>query len=202
MGVSSGDILRVVVDYALANSSKIQNSFWFEYDGSFAANEDVMLDLVAWVGALWGDAWQAYASNEANLTSFAVDKINPNGTVAENIGTEDVDFDGSITAETVSSIHSGLITAYTPLPKTRGSKYVPGASRDGVADNVLGSVLMAALAVMADVYVESYEGIITGGIYNPGVLRRAAEVFQRFDGSFLLTDTPSSQRRRKRGRGA
>ena len=202
MTVEDGDILRITLNYTMNNTSAVQNVFTWRLEGGPVDDEDVLSDVANWVLAEWADAWADFASAEANLTSVEVDVLLPTGHVDHNVGNVEIDVDGAVSGETVSSAFSGLFTAYTSLPKTRGSKYVPGASRDGVADNALGSVLLAALAALAEIAITDYVGSVSGERYNMGVLSRTLEQFVPFNGSFLTTDEPSYQRRRKRSRGA
>lgn len=202
MTVNTNDILRVTLEYTMANTSQVLNVFTMQFKGSSADDADVLSDVTAWVVSEWGDKWQDFASPEANLTAVEVDVLLPNGHVDHNVGNAEVDIDGLVSGETVSSAFSGLFTLYTAEPKTRGSKYVPGASRDGIADNAIQSVLLAVLAELATVAVTNWLGSVTSETYAMGVLSRPGEVFVPFNGSFLTTDEPAYQRRRKRSRGA
>lgn len=197
MPVNSGDIVRVTLSYQQANSSLPQNVFFWEAQ-SFAGDDvDIVADWVNWAENLWGAAWEEFASAEVSIVHVGVDIVDFAGHVLSNIGAETINVPGTVSGDPVTAATSGYLLGYTTFPKTRGSKYVPGAAKDGTADNKFQSILLAALLEMLAVYLFGYEGSVTAVEYVPGVVRRLTETWAQFNNTGYVTDIPAYQRRRK-----
>lgn len=202
MGIETGDIIRVVLDYNMLNTSAIQNAFHFVCSDGSAANEDVLDDWIDWATNVWHDAWKDFASAECLLTQVAVDKVDVAGHVLENFGAASLSLAGVGSGGTVSSEFSGLMYAATDAPKSRGMKYVPGADKDGTAENEIKSVLLGVLAQLAIAWLLDYVGVSSGARFVAGVASEAAMGFLPFTGSAVVSEIPANQRRRRRNRGA
>lgn len=197
MSIEAGDILRVTLSYTQANSSLPQNVFLFKADSSASDDSEIVADWVDWATNYWHPAWKEFASVEVSIAHVGVDVLGLNGHVLANIGASSLALIGDVTGEPTVAAASGYLLAYTPFPKSRGSKYVPGPGKDGVADNKFGSLLLAALAEMLVIYLVEYTGTTTAVKYAPGIIRRLPELWAAFNETGYITDIPSYQRRRK-----
>lgn len=197
MGLSNGDIIRVVIEYSLPNSSQALNVLYFELQEFLGTNADCVQDFVDFVTDEWHDQWKDAAAALASIIGVTVDKMNLDGTVAENVGSSTLDLDGTLGSEITASAVSGYIMANTAQPKTRGSKYVPGLAESMLTESVWGATAMAKLIALSIIYMLQYTNPNTGNEYNPGVLSRATDTFITFNETSETSDVPAYQRRRK-----
>lgn len=202
MGIDTGDIVRVVLTYDQVNSSDAQNVFMFEAQSGENDDADILADWVYWAESVWGPDWVDFASQDVTLVQVDVDTLNVDGTVKANIGSATLAEQGSIAADPSGSANAGYILAATAVPKTRGSKYVPGPSELDTSDNLITGDALADLALLLLTLVSLYEGDTTGLQYLPGVLSRTLMRFEAFNETGYITDVPAYQRRRKRGVGS
>lgn len=195
----TGEILRTVLNYVIPGSAA-QNVFFHRYDGP-GVTDALLLDAVdAWFTTVWAPDWTSLGSTNAEMDFVECDVINPDGTVARNLGAEALNIAGGAAPSTGAAAVSAYLLAYTDLPKQRGSKYVPGIN-EGAYDNNLfsGGALLDMAALLA-----SYLSIINpGGATElvPGVLSRTLLTFVPFIGNGLVDAQPAYQRRRKDGVG-
>jgi len=197
MSVPSESIIRVTLSYQQANSSLPQTVFIFQNEDPIESDEDCVSDFAAWAENVWAPGWADFASVDVSIIHVGVDLLLPNGHVAYNVGAEVLAIPGTVTGEPMTAATSGYLLGYTSLPKSRGSKYVPGAGKDGAADNKFQSVLLAALLQMLTAYLLGFAGETSATGYVPGILSRLIEEFVPFNGTGYVTDIPAYQRRRK-----
>lgn len=197
MPVPSESIIRVTLSYQQANSSLPQTVFLFQNEDPIESDEDCVADFVDWVDTIWSPGWADFASSEVSIIHVGVDVLFPNGHVAYNVGASVLAIPGTVDGEPMTAATAGYLLGYTSKPKSRGSKYVPGAGKDGAADNKFQSVLLAALVQMLAAYLLEFVGAETAVGYLPGVLSRLTEEFVQFNGTGYVTDIPAYQRRRK-----
>jgi hypothetical protein len=196
-----GEILRVQLNYNVPNASAVQNVFWYVLAGSNLPDEDVPAVFVAWAEFDWGAAWEVAADQLVSIDTVSLDVVNPDGTVARDLGESAVGlFGAQVTSDNTPGVVSGFIKADTALPKSRGSKYIPGFT-----DGLLAAGLWNTTAtnVLLDCLVEYISTVGAGtSSFIPGVLRRVAAAFEPFIGTGDTTDVPAYQRRRKPNVGA
>lgn len=197
-----GEIVRVVVKYSQPNASETLNVFWFKITDNAPSDEQMVGDFEEWVLNEWGGPWADFAASDVSVERFDIDIINPDGTVDRNIGGTTVTLAGTVLGDVNSAADSGYIMAYTALPKSRGSKYVPGLADTDVVNNLISSEAFTDLLNLVAVFLAVYVGIESGAEYSPGVLRRAVDLFELFQDSGYVTDVPAYQRRRKLGVGS
>lgn len=197
MPISVNDIVRVTLSFQQANSSLPQMVFFWQSKSNAESDSEIVADWAHWAENVWGAAWEEFASAEVSIAHVGVDVVGLNGHVLSNIGAETLAVPGTVSGDPVTAATAGYLLGYTPFPKSRGSKYVVGAAKDGIADNKFQSVLLAALVEMLAVYLLEYAGIESGANYVPGVVRRVVEQWTDFNGTGYVTDIPAYQRRRK-----
>lgn len=202
MTIQADDILRVAVEYALPNSTQALNVFYFLVREFTGANEDAVQDFADFVEDQWHVHWKDIASADASIVGVALDTLNVNGTVKENIGSATLDLVGVVGGEISASAVSGYIKANTNVPKARGSKYVPGMTENHCANSVWNATATAKLTALLTEYILEYVNPATGNTYLPGVLSRVLLEFVAFNETGDLTDVPAYQRRRKAGVGS
>lgn len=196
MTVQVGDILRVALEYSLPNSSQALNVFTYIVDEFTGENADCVADFQEFFEDTWGPAWDNIGSGSADIIGFAIDVLNTNGTVGENVGAASLAIPGTVGNEISASAVSAYLLAQTDIPKTRGSKYVPGLTEAHVADGVINGT---GLALITDLLLMYLDPLVptSGNKYLPGVLARTLAQFVPFNASGSLTNVPAYQRRRK-----
>lgn len=202
MAISEGDILRVVVSYSMTNASVPQNVYWMEVGSGEAGNEAFTDDFETWFLANYVPLWTDFASEDCSIAFVEIDKMNVNGTVAENIGSFLVDEPGLVAQDPSGAANSGFVKADTDIPKTAGKKYYPGLAEGDVSNNLITGDALADLALLLALLIADVE---LGGldiILVQGVLSRVFAEFVPFNGSGYITDVPAYQRRRKPNTGS
>lgn len=196
----TGEILRTVLIYDQPSSSTPQNVFHHLYTGPGIDDQEIINSVNNWIINGWGDAWQEVASSNVSIEQFQCDVVNPDGTVARNLGGLLSGIAGGLPSPYNSAAASGYLLAYTDEPKQRGSKYAPGIAEAVVDNNLFDPIALANLAALLAVYVAP---ITVGGLEHliAGVLSRTLVSFVQFNGSGLIDGQPAYQRRRKQGVG-
>lgn len=190
-----GEIVRINVQYVCPGYSDTFNVFYGEVL-SVIDDEELLVLIDDWVTVHWGAAWIDFASSDMTLFQFDSDIINPNGTVARNLGGAVVNIAGTNAADVEPAAVSAYLLAYTSAPKSRGSKYVPGVPDLEVQDGHLTPALLVDLAILLLRFL-SFDGSDLSEFLVAGILSRLAMEFREFSGGGLLTDVPAYQRRRK-----
>lgn len=190
------EIFRAAVHYTILNSSDVLNVFWWLYTGAGDPDADVLDEIEDFLESSWGVDWAANSSTDANMNFVDVDVINLDGTVLRNIGTALLDVDGTTGTDAEPGVVSQLITADTVLPKVRGRKFVPGIDDTLLVDGLLTSAALTNLVLMALDYTDPLTAGLVG-VLTPGVLRKAAMLWEEFIGTATVSDVPAYQRRRK-----
>jgi len=192
-----GEIVRLVVGYSLPTASEVLNIFLWQIVDNPSSDEDTFDDMEDWVVNDWGVNWADLASAVAEIITVAVDIVNLDGTVARNIGSSSVSVVGTVGGEAGAAAVSGYLKADTEIPKTRGSKYVPGIGEGVMTDGLLSVESLGDLALLLLDFFSTFVGGISSARYEPGVVSRPSETWVPFNGSGYVTDLPAYQRRRK-----
>jgi len=195
----TGEILRTVLHYVIPGSAAL-NVFYHLYTGSGNTDASALGTMDAWFTAVWGPDWQQLGSNQAEMDFIECDVINPDGTVARNLGAQAINLTGSDPNSTGGAAVSAYLLGYTDLPKQRGSKYLPGISEAVYNNNLFTAGALVDMAAL----LASYLSVINPGQVNeftPGILSKTLETFVPFIGNGLIDAQPAYQRRRKDGVG-
>ena len=196
-----GDTVRGVVRYVTPGASEQLNIFYWTIT-EVAIGNPALLDLIEeWVELTWAPAWQPIASGDSEIFDVAVDTLNLDGTVKQNIGSALINIDGSGPAAVTSAAVSGYLLAPTNEPRSRGSKYVPGIDEVAIVQGLFSSAALADLAVLAALYITNIVAPV-GSVLLPGVLSIGVQLFREFLDEASTTDVPAYQRRRKPGVGS
>lgn len=193
----AGEILRVAVHYIQANAGDMLNVFTFQIASGNEDDSRVLDDFADWVENVWGVDWQDFATLQCELDRVEIDVLNTNGTVDRNIGSQGINIVGSNSGELAPAACAGYLKADTAIPKTRGSKYVPGLFEGILDTGELNAETLADLLLMLVTAFSVFEGTVSGMFYQPGVLSRTAVEFVPFEEAGYVTDIPAYQRRRK-----
>lgn len=198
---SEGDIIRLVIEYGLPAASAALNVLYFRLGGD-ASDGDVLDDLDDWVTEVWGADWSAFGALTAAIIGMAVDVVDFEGHVLANIGSGTLNIPGTVDTDPTSAGDAAYMKADTAVPKTRGSKYLPGLAEDNVDAGILDATILGELAIMAIDYMAAFVGAFSSVLYQPGVPSRTLLTFNPFTGSGTFTDIIAYQRRRKLGVGS
>lgn len=198
----TGDIIRLVVEYSIPGASTVLNVFhWLIVDGS-PDTPDIIDDFEDWVENTWGTNWADLASAAASIIGLALDIVDVNGLVLANIGSETLALPGTVGGEIGVAAAGAFLKADTALPKTRGTKYIPGLGEGNLTDGILTVETLGDVALLFLDYVQLLIGSVSGARYEPGVVSRTELEFVPFEGGGYFTDVPAYQRRRKPGVGS
>jgi hypothetical protein len=197
-----GDIIRLVVEYSIPGASTVLNVFhWLIVDGN-PDSPDVIDDFEDWVTNVWGVDWTDLAQSACSIIGLALDIVDVSGHVLENIGAETLAIAGGVGGEVGVAAASAFMKADTALPKTRGTKYIPGLGEGNLTDGLLTTETLGDVALLFLDYILLYIGAVSSARYVPGVVSRTEEAFVEFEGGGYFTDVPAYQRRRKPGVGS
>jgi hypothetical protein len=197
-----GDIIRLVVEYSIPGASTVLNVFhWLIVDGG-PDSPDIIDDFEDWVTNVWGPDWTDLAASVASIIGLALDIVDTEGHVLENIGAETLAIAGGVGGEIGVAAASAFMKADTALPKTRGTKYIPGLGEGNLTDGILTVETLGDVALLFLDYISLYIGAVSGARYSPGVVSRTLTEFIEFEGGGYFTDVPAYQRRRKPGVGS
>lgn len=197
---AQGEIIRIDVEYSAPAASQILNVFHWIIDVGNPADGTVVNHMEDWVTNEWGPDWQAIASVQATLDSVVVNVVNPDGTIARNLGSRVIGLAGLSGGEVSPAAVSGYMQLDTLLPRTKGKKYVPCISETKIDAGELNASAIADMVLLLAEYVTTY--VVGASEYKPGVLRTGGAGFEGFRIGGLVESTPAYQRRRKRGVGA
>lgn len=191
-----GDIVRSVITYSTPGASEQQNVFWHIIEEMGIGNPALLVEIAKWVEESWGPIWAELAASSSQLVDVSVDIMNPDGTVKVNVGITLIGLDGDQASNATSAAVSGYLLAQTNLPKSRGSKYMPGVSEGAIDDGEfsLGSVIIMLAAAI--IYVTPVTTVV-GAVLKAGVLTRLTGTFNEFLFEASTTNVPAYQRRRK-----
>ena len=196
-----GDIVRAVVTYQSPGASIQQNVFWWIIEEMGIGNPALLAEISDWVSVDWGLLWAEVASDQVNLVDVSVDLMNPDGTVKVNVGIDVINLPGDGASTVLPAATSGYLLAQTALPKSRGSKYIPGMDENSLDEGVFTLIAVVLLLSMAVIYVAPVTTTV-GAVLRAGVLTRLTQEFNEFLLEASTTDVPAYQRRRKPGVGS
>lgn len=192
-----GEILRVAVEYAIPTASQALNVFYFRIASGAGNDEETLDDMADWVENDWGAGWLDLAVAVAEILTVAVDVVDLAGLVVRNLGSAPIGLIGGVGGEGGVAAASAYIKADTEFPKTRGSKYIPGLGEGNIQDGLLTAESIADLVTLLLLYVNTFAGVTSSTLYEPGVPSRTMEAWVPFSGAGSFTDVPAYQRRRK-----
>jgi hypothetical protein len=198
----NGEILRVVLEYIIPGASQVLNVFNWLIDDGAPSDEDVLADFADWAENVWGVNWADVAQDVAELDNVSIDVVDVQGHVLRNLGAQGIGLAGSVGGEIGVAAASGFLKADTAVPKTRGSKYVPGLGEGNLLDGVLTAETLADLLLLLADFFTVYVGTASSARYQPGVVSRTAEAFEPFVEAGYVTSIPGYQRRRKPNSGS
>ena len=188
--------MRVVISYGLPAASAALNVLYARLTGA-TSDENVLDDWSDWLTNVWGVDWSAFGATTASIIGLAVDVVDFEGHVLANIGSETFSIPGTVATDPTSAGDAAYMKADTAIPKTRGSKYVPGLAEDNVDAGVLDVTILGELAILLVDYLTNYTGVASGKVWEMGVPSRTLLAFQPFTGGGTFTDIIAYQRRRK-----
>lgn len=198
--MATGEFLRGVLLYSIPGASEVLSVFhWLQSGG--ADDEQIGLDLTGWAEDSWGPRWADIASSLASITQLKIDVVNADGTVARDLGVKVLDVPGIINSSTQPGAVSTMLFVPTLRPKTRGRKFVPGVSEQGIENGFITPGVIADLAILALPYFSDFIGL-TGTAYIPGVMSTVTATFEAFLKTVGFNDIPDYQRRRRPDRGS
>ena len=196
-----GDIIRAALRYSSLGASEQLNVFWYEVRGVGIGNPAMLQELATFFTDIWAPTWALIASDASQIVDLSVDIMNPDGTVKVNVGIEPIGVFGDAMQGVTPAANAGYLLAQTALPKSRGSKYIPGISEDAITDGTFSGGAVINLLALAALYLLPVETAV-GAILQTGILSRPLAAFVEFIVEASTTDVPAYQRRRKPGVGS
>jgi len=191
-----GDIVRAALRYSSLAASDQLNVFWYEVQDEGIGNPAMLQEIADFFTDDWGPVWAELASDTSQIVDVSVDIMNPDGTVKVNVGIEPIGLFGDEMTGVTPAANSGYLLAQTALPKSRGSKYVPGISEGSITDGDFSSGALVLLLALTALYILPLPTAV-GATLQTGILSRGAQLFVEFLVEGSTTDVVAYQRRRK-----
>ena len=204
MAISDGEIVKAVIEFALADGSLVQNVFHFL--ANFVTDQ-TKVDVLAAVEGYIEDFYNAvstYLADDFTVGDVTVDKIAWNATeelweVTSNIGTASPTITHTNTDDPFPNQIAPVLIAHTIRPKSRGRKFLMGFVDTAANGSSLVSGALTALANALAVYLAD-EVVTTGNVLSPGVPRTNVNTFLELS-TGAVNSVVGTQRRRKPGVG-
>lgn len=198
--MNTSEIARVTVSYGMEGGSTAQNVFHMQLASGSVSDAVALADIANWVDAGWVDEWDNIASAGAYCEGFTADIMNDDGTVNRNLGGELFSGrDGAVVEDIEPAAVSYFMYAPTANPKIRGRKFIPGVAETTVDNGLVDAATLTALIDLAEYFTNTY---VNGpNSYAMGVLSTVLNQFVPFTESYVISDVPAYQRRRKPGVG-
>ena len=196
-----GEIVMCTLDGSGDGQSVTNNVFTWIVTAGNPDDEDILQAITSWIVDEWVGNLLEVTDAQYVYDDIVVNVMNEDGTVKRLIGFFGVNQSGQAVGHPVAAATSGWITAGTKVPKTRGSKYIPGLAQSDLISGEWGNLIQAALAQVLLAYLLDID-LPTAGVLTPGVLSRTTQLFQNFTTSGDIETVPAYQRRRKPGVGS
>lgn len=204
MTVQTGEVLKAVVEFILANGTIIQNIYHF-FTGFVTPQDD---DDV--VDAIVDYAEEVYASllsdMSATMTSLPMtvhvvvwDGVEGKWVTDRLVGIDTPIIVGTGTADLLPNQNSAVVIADTARPKSRGRKFFPPFEDTSAVGSEWGAGVITNLALALTQYLMD-QVVTPGNDLNPGVPRTGVNEYLPFQ-SGMVNSVVGSQRRRKLGLG-
>ena len=191
-----GDIVRCAVTYSSLAASDQKNIFWYEVQDEGIGNPAMLQELADFFLNTWAPVWAEIAADTSQLVDISVDIMNPDGTVKVNVGIEPIGVFGDAMEGVTPAANAGYLLAQTALPKSRGSKYLPGITEGAITDGDFSGGSLVILLSLVALYLLPVDTAV-GAVLKAGILSRAEQIFVEFLPEGSTTDVISYQRRRK-----
>lgn len=191
-----GDVVRTVMRYSSPGASEQLNVFYHEVRDNGIGNPALLNRMAEWATDDWGPLWQSLAANSSTIVDVSCDLMNLDGSVKVNIGIDPVGLAGSGPPGVSAAAVAGYLLAQTALPKSRGSKYVPGIDQVAIDEGLFTPAALIDLILLAAVYISPIS-TVPGATLFAGILSRPLIDFVEFLTEVSSTDVPAYQRRRK-----
>lgn len=202
MPISTGDVVKLVVEAVLNDGSIVQNVFYFLASlTSPEPDASALAALEVWVETAYTNLL-THITNDVVFSDIVADIIEWSGTKWEtvyHIGIEDVDLAPTAVDDQLPNQVSPFVTFNTLRPKSKGRKFLYGFSE---AQTSASYVIAGTLANMVLYAADCMENIVFAPLntLTPGVIRKGFDVFLPFQ-SATVTNVVGTQRRRRPGVG-
>lgn len=197
----AGDIFKIVINYLLPGSTIAQNVFHWRYDGlAIIPDSDVVDDFEVWAST-WAFAWNAQASNKAEVLNFTIAKRQPLGGFLD-IGGADINVAGNSIQDMLPHGVAALARATVTGSRGQGRKFVPGFVEGDQAEGIWDIGVLTIMGLLTLIWVQDPSLLI--GItnnYTSGVHNDQTSTFKSFAGSTFINTIVNYQRRRRPGVG-
>jgi len=200
MTVTSGDILKIVLEYVYPGAGTALNIFTYFYGGEDAEDTDVMDVLETFFDDEWGSKWEDIAPSTATIDNLQAVIVDNTGTTIRDLGFRLIDRPGNLGAEPTPAAAAAYLQGNTIVPQVRGSKYIPALSENAVTDGILNAGAVAQMLLLLGDYLQDVV-VTPGNVLRPGVLSKREGGFLSFETGGVFSDIPAYQRRRKVGVG-
>lgn len=194
MAVAPLDVIQTIVEMTLFGS-KVLNVFHLMCIGG-GSDPDVMEDIAVDLDDKYA-LLQPYLINDLSFDGFVFKNITQNYNMGEApFITLTV---GAQSAEPLPPGTAALITLRTPVPKTRGRKFIPGIGIGSMSGGLLTGSLLTEAENFAASMIGGFIGDVNGLVFDYGVTNAVLD-FVEFTEA-VVSNVPAYQRRRKQGVG-
>jgi hypothetical protein len=202
MSVEAGAILRVVGELIMPQGTVAQNVFYatFNDTGGSNADQDVVDDLVDWLGEIYGDL-AAQMKDTILGGECKVYEWDTIGLDWDELGSNTLDITPSNGSEMLPHGVAAVVTGRTFDADVNGRKFFAGFGEDQSTASSVGAAALTALLLAAAEWVTTFTGAATGSTFYPGVWSVVQEAFRRFVDNIIVNGFYGYQRRRKPGVG-
>ena len=200
MTVTSGDIVKLVLEYVYPGAGTALNIFHYFYGGE-DVDDSVVMDVVQdFFDNEWGTKWEDIAPSSASIDNVAGVIVDNAGVTIRDLGRRLINHQGNEGAEVSPAANSSYLQGNTIVPQVRGSKYIPALSELSTSNGLLNAAAVAQLLLLLGDYLQDLT-VTPGNVLRPGVLSSMEGGFLGFETGGSFSDVPAYQRRRKQGVG-
>lgn len=202
MSIDTGTILKLVATLAWTDGNLMQSIFSLLISGGGGPwdEDDVIDDLLAWIGVLYGN-FGGMISDEVDGSQIQVYQYDPIGDDFDEVGSDAWVFDPNEATEQLPRGSAMLIGGRTVDPDVLGKKYIGGLCEGGLADGLYSSAELIGGVGFAEDWVAPFVGGTSSADYAPGVWSVKQNDHVSFRDAYYVSAIPAYQRRRKRGVG-
>ena len=197
---SAGDILKVIVGFALPDGTIMQNIFYWTILSTTATDWDnTAADIATYLVEVY-EQWMTNVATEVNSETLEIAlRDETAGEWNQVYQAAFLSIGGTDTADSGSPTSSGTVVAFPEVVRHWGFKNFPPPSEGATTGGVLTGVALADLLITGVLWVLPFVEFYGG--YQPGVYSLATETFRAFTGSIVGSTSQGTRVTRKTGRG-
>lgn len=202
MGISVGDVLKIVAVLAWVDGDIAQNVFAAVITGAGGPfdDQDIVSDAVEWVGDMYANV-SGQLSDQSDGSEVRVYKFDDVDDDFDEIGSDSWTYDPTNTLHQMPRGVACLVNAKTSDPDVNGKKYLPAFTEGSADDGLWDTSPLANVALFAADWTTAFTGGTSGASWTPGIWSPTRLNIFPLTGAVIIPTIPAYQRRRKRGVG-